>query len=171
MTAAVRLLPLLVLAALGACGGERTPMPPATEMASGAGAEAPAAGPAAKPGMSLAAGRLVLPAVRGNPGAVYFTLTNGTDKPVTLAAVDIAGAGMAMLHETRQVGGHSEMAMLPDPVIAPGGRLELTPGGKHVMVDGIPADWKPGTAVDLTLVFADGDKLSAPLTVNAPGAD
>ena len=39
------------------------------------------------------------------------------------------------------------------------------------MLDGVPADWKPGGTAELTLVFADGDKLSAQLKVEAPGGD
>ncbi|WP_298197801.1 copper chaperone PCu(A)C [Novosphingobium sp.] len=162
-----RFAPLLLLAALTACGGGKGP---ATDPSGAAGTTA-AADPAAKPGLALTGGRLVLPAVKGNPAAVYFTLVNGSDKPATLAAVDVAGAGMAMLHETTQADGHSTMAELKDPVIAPGASLELAPGGKHVMLDGVPADWKPGATAELTLVFADGDKLSAPLKVEAPGGD
>ncbi|MBC2660457.1 copper chaperone PCu(A)C [Novosphingobium flavum] len=163
MRSCVRVLPLVLVAALSACGDGKPVAPQPTESA--------AVAPEAKPGLALTGGRLVLPAVKGNPGAVYFVLRNGSDKPVTLAAVDVAGAGMAMLHETTQADGHSTMAELKDPAIAPGAILELAPGGKHVMLDGVPADWKPGGTAELTLVFADGDKLSAQLKVEAPGGD
>mgnify|MGYP000219773566 CR=1 FL=1 len=162
-----RFVPLLLLVALTACDGNKAPAADPAEAVS----ESAAVDPAAKPGLTLTGGRLVLPAVKGNPAAVYFSLVNGSDKAATLAAVDIAGAGMAMLHETTQVDGHSTMAEMKDPVIAPGATLVLAPGGKHVMLDGVPEDWKPGGTAELTLVFADGDKLSAPLKVEAPGGD
>ena len=55
------------------------------------------------------------------------------------------------------------------PVVAPGEKLVLAPSGKHVMVFDLPEDLKPGASVEATLTFADGDKLSAPLAVVAPG--
>jgi copper(I)-binding protein len=127
------------------------------------------AAPDAKPGLSLAAGRLVLPAVKGNPGAAYFSLTNASDKPAAIAAVDVAGAGMASIHETIQVDGHSTMRELKAPQAKPGQTLTFASGGKHVMVDGVPEGLKPGARVEITITFADGDKLSAPLVVVAPG--
>ena len=36
--------------------------------------------PDAKPGMAVVGGTLVLPAVKGNPGAAYFSVFNGNDK-------------------------------------------------------------------------------------------
>lgn len=153
---------LALTVAVAGCGQEG---PQAEPSASAVSSEAPEA----KPGLALTQGALVLPAVRSNPGAAYFTLTNTGTKPVTLAAIDVAGAGMAMLHETVEADGHSEMRALSDPVIPAGGSLVFAPGGKHVMVDAVPTDWKPGGSAEVTLVFADGDKLSAPLAIVAPG--
>jgi copper(I)-binding protein len=141
-----------------------------------AGAETSAAateatGPEAKPGLSLGGGRLVLPAVKGNPGAAYFTLANNSPKAVSIAAVDVAGAGMAMLHETMDKDGHSQMLDLSAPDVKPGETIAFAPGGKHVMVSDLPASAVPGSTIELTLTFADGDKLSAPLTVERPGGN
>lgn len=139
--------------------------------AANATSEAAAVAPDAKPGLALGNGRLVLPAVKGNPAAAYFDLVNGSDKPVTLASVSVsvAGAGMAMLHETKQMDGHSSMMEMAAPEIQPGQTLAMAPGGKHVMIDDVPATLTPGSTVEITLIFADGDKLSAPLAVKAPG--
>ncbi len=147
--------------ALAACqqGG---PAPEPTETAS-------TSAPETKPGLALEGGRLILPAVKGNPAAGYFTLANGSDKAVAVAAVAVTGAGMAMLHETMESGGHSTMAEMKDPQVQPGETLTLEPGGKHVMVFDLPEGLKPGGTVEITLTFADGDKLSAPLTIEAPG--
>ena len=150
--------------ALGACQKQAEPTSPGPE----AGASS-AAAPDAKPGLSVTGGRLVLPAVKGNPGAAYFTLANGSDKPVSIAAIDVAGAGMAMLHETKQMEGHSSMLDMAAPELEPGETVVFAPGGKHVMVDAVPDGLKPGSSVEMTITFADGDKLSAPLTAEAPG--
>lgn len=153
--------------ALASCGAGDAPAPAPNESATAAN---PAA-PDAKPGLAAANGTLVLPAVSGNPAAAYFALTNGSDKAATIAAVDVAGAGMAMPHETKDVGGHSQMGHLADPTVKPGETLVFAPGGKHVMVMDPPAGLKPGATVEMTLTFADGDKLSAPLAVQAPGGN
>lgn len=151
-----------LIAALAACQQQTAPESPASEAA------APAV-PDAKPGLALSDGRLVLPAVKDNPGAAYFSLANSSDKPAEIAAVDVAGAGMAMLHETMQMDGYSTMNEMKSPAIQPGETLVFAPGGKHVMVYKLPEALKPGATVEMTITFADGDKLSAPLAVEAPG--
>ena len=161
-------VPLVLAVGLAGCGPGK---PVDTQPGATAEATTQVSAPDAKPGLALSGGRLVLPAVKGNPGAVYFTLSNGSAQPVTLAAIDVAGAGMTMLHETRQVDGHATMAGMTDPVIGPGQALVLAPGGKHVMVDAIPAGWAAGGSTELTLTFSDGDKLSAPLSLDAPGGE
>lgn len=148
--------PLIVLA-LAAC---QQPAQPAKEEAAKA-----AMGPETKPGLALNEGRLVLNAVKGNPGAAYFTLANNSDKPVTLAAVFIEGAGRAEMHETTGGG----MAPLKPSELAPGATVKFEPGGKHVMAFDLDPKLAPGGSAEMTLTFADGDKLSAPLKIESAG--
>lgn len=129
------------------------------------GAEAIAGAPEAKPGLVLSEGRLVLNAVKGNPAAVYFTLTNTAAKSVVVAAIAVDGAGRAEMHETS--GG--AMAPLQSLEIAPGDTIKFEPGGKHGMVFDFDRARAPGQSAELTLTFADGDKLSAPLMIESPG--
>lgn len=144
-------LPLLVLVA--GCRKEKEPAPEASGAVE------------ARPGLTVTDGELLLPPVSGRPGAAYFTLTNGGDKPVTLAAIDIAGAERAEIHETR--GGTMEMLMtLP---VAPGETVQFARGGKHVMVFGLSPSLAAGGGAEMTLTFADGDKLSVPLKIAAIG--
>lgn len=131
-----------------------------------AGAEtSQAAAVDAKPGLSLSGGSVVLPAVKGNPAAAYFTLTNGSDKEVALAAVSVDGAEKAEMHETS--GG--AMAPLPSLTLKPDETASFAPGGKHVMVFGLGDKVAAGGTVETTLTFADGDKLSAQFAVTPPG--
>jgi copper(I)-binding protein len=131
--------------------------------------------PAAKPAgnasvpVTIRYGKLVLPAVKGNPGAAYFTLTNDGHKPLRLAAVDVAGAGMAMFHETMDMDGHSTMQDMKTPDVQAGASLTFSPGGRHVMVHDVPASLALGSSVTMTITFADGGKITAPLAVTAPG--
>src|SRR5690606_21441462 len=123
----VRLASCAALAlALAACN-QQVPADQASSEATGAQTD-----PDGKPGLVLSGGKLALPAVSGNPAAAYFTLTNTGEKAATVAAVHVEGAGMAMLHETMQMDGHSSMQMMKSVDVAPGEALAFAPGGKHV---------------------------------------
>lgn len=114
-------------------------------------------------GFTIADGKLVLPAVVGNPGAAYFSITNGTKEPASLAAVSISGATKAEMHETS---GNS-MAPLTTLTLGPGATAPFEPGGKHVMVFGVPRALKPGDSVKVTLTFMGGKTAAAPLQVES----
>lgn len=149
----MKFIPLGLLAALALTGCQEKAAAPAD------------ANPDAKPGLALTDGKLTLPAVSGNPGAGYFTLSNGTAAPATLAAVSITGSEKAEMHETS--GG--SMAPLAALTLKSGETVKFEPGGKHVMAFGLGGSVTPGSKAEITLTFADGDKLSAPLEVVAAG--
>ena len=153
--------PALVLAvvALAACQQNKAPEAEATAAA------ALEAAPDAKLGITVSGGALVLPAVKGNPGVAYFDLINGGTDASTLAAVSIDGAGKAEMHETS--GG--SMASIKDLAVKPGETVKFARGGKHVMVFDIAETVKAGATVEMTLTFAGGDKVSAPLKVQSLG--
>ena len=143
-------LPLLALSLLlGACEAKKD------------GGEAASAAPDAKPGLQATDGMLVLPVVKGNPGAAYFNLYNASDKPVTLAAVSVDGAEKSEMHETK--GG--AMTPLASLEVKPGETVKFERGGRHVMLFGLADKVSAGGSAELTLTFADGDKVSAPLMV------
>lgn len=115
--------------------------------------------------LSVTGGKLVLPAVAGNPGAAYFTVTNGTGQPASLAATSVEGASKAEMHETS--GG--SMQPLTALTLGPGAAVTFEPGGKHVMVFGVPQSLQAGGTAKLTLTFAGGKTASGPLQVAAAG--
>ena len=150
-----RIVPLAMVLALCACQQEAK----APEQAAESGA------PDAKPGLVATDGALVLPAVKGNPGVAYFTLTNQGDKPATLAGVSIDGVEKAEMHATQ--GG--TMVPVANVEIKPGEIVKFEQGGRHVMLFGLSDKVTAGGAAEMTLTFSDGDKLSAPLMVEAMG--
>lgn len=124
------------------------------------------AGPDAKPGVSVSDGVLVLPAVKGNPGAAYFKLVKSGEAPTALEGVHIDGAGKAEMHETK--GGM--MQPVDEVQINPGETVKFERGGKHVMAFDLADSLTPGKSTEMTLTFSGGDKLSTQIKVEAAGS-
>lgn len=150
-----------VVFALAGCGDSAKQENPADAAASAA----PTNGPDAKPGLSVADGVLVLPAVKGNPGVAYFAVTNASDKPASLAAVFVDGAGKAEMHETK--GG--KMEPMNWAQVDPGATVTFERGGKHVMLFELNDKLKAGGTAEMTLTFSGGDKVSTPLRIETAG--
>lgn len=121
------------------------------------------------PGIEVTDGWLSLPAVEGNPAAAYFTVTNTTAQPWTIRSADLLGAQSAMLHETSEWSREMDMQELIQQSIEPGETLSFSPGGKHVMVMGLPADMAAGSEGEVTLTDVRGDKCSFPVEIRAAG--
>jgi copper(I)-binding protein len=119
------------------------------------------------PGIVISQARLVLPAVKGNPAAAYFTLANESHAPATLVGVDITGARKTEMHETS--GG--TMQPLSQVLIYPGRQVIFAPGGRHVMVFDLVPTLTTGGTSEITLHFQDGKTASAPLRIDSVGSE
>lgn len=157
----IHCLTVLAALSLGAC---EKPADKAEAAKSTASASA-ASGPDARPGLTVEGGRLVLPAVKGNPGAAYFVLDNRTGGTLILATLAIEGAGKAEIHQTMA----DKMLPVDRVEIAGGTNLKLEPGKLHAMVFDISPKLAVGGKTEMTLTFADGDKMSVPLSIEAAG--
>ena len=126
---------------------------------------APAATMSTPPGILVSQAHLVLPAVKGNPGAAYFTLGNESTAPATLTGVDIVGAQSTEMHQT------SGRAMQPlaQLRVEPGQRAIFAPAGKHVMAFKLSPGLTPGGTTEIVLHFGDGKTTAAPLKIEAAG--
>ena len=149
MKRAIWMAAALGLAAAGLAGCSEAPDP----------AEAAPEGPE---GISVTDARLMLPAVAGNPGAVYFEVKNAGDKNRVIRAVSVAGAGSTAMHSAAM----EELAQIPVP---PGEGAKLTPGERHVMAMDLADTVIAGGTAEVTLTFVGGDKLSFPAEVRAAG--
>ena len=107
----------------------------------------------------------MLPAVAGNPGAAYFQINNSAGASTVLGAISINGAGKTEVHQT--VG--DAMNKVDQVEIAPSTSITFEPGKLHVMVFDIGSTLKAGGTTEMTVTFADGDKVSAPLKIEAAG--
>ena len=133
-----RLAVLLLGVLLGACGGGAAGSPAAMTSAAG--------------GIEISAA-WVRPAAVGAETAAYFTITNHGPAD-TLIAVHAPIAASSMIHQAAtDSGGMTGMSMVSDVPIPAGGRVELQPGGMHVMLTGLTSLLAAGTTVELELAF------------------
>ncbi|HEY1900554.1 MAG TPA: copper chaperone PCu(A)C [Steroidobacteraceae bacterium] len=91
--------------------------------------------------------------------AVYLSLQNAGTTAVKLTGVECPLASMAMMHETQESGGQSRMRALSALSLAPGASIAFTPGGRHIMLQGLAHPLKVGERVPIVLVFAGGIRL------------
>lgn len=91
--------------------------------------------------------------------ALYMTVLNGLDKAVTLTSVQTVEATSTDLHETvRDNGGVVRMIPQPDGFEIPAGAsLVLEPGGKHVMLVDLQADFDSGSEIEVMIDFDGAD--------------
>ncbi len=66
---------------------------------------------------------------------------------------------MAMMHETLESQGQSQMRMLTSVPVPAGKSIAFSPGGRHIMLQGLAHPLQVGERVPITLQFADGIKL------------
>jgi copper(I)-binding protein len=97
-------------------------------------------------------------------GAVYVTIVNPGGSPDALVKATTDAATTVELHETVQEAGVMKMRPMPRFEVPGGARLEMKPGGHHIMLMGLKRDLKPGDTVHVTLTF---DK-AGQMTVDAP---
>jgi periplasmic copper chaperone A len=110
--------------------------------------------------LTAGAGWVRLPAVKGQPGAAYFTVKGG---PVAdrLVLVTADFAIRSEMHESMKSGGMMSMKPLAAGVEIPaGGTVAFKPGGLHVMLYDIRPDLKPPGPMPLNLRFASGTTLT-----------
>lgn len=92
-------------------------------------------------------------------GAVYALLVNSGNAPDALVGVTSDASATAEIHETYR---HMNMMMMR-PVkkidVPAGGKVELKPGGYHVMLLNLKRDLKAGDSIEVTLQFEKAGKI------------
>jgi copper(I)-binding protein len=166
-----RLLPiaLLIVAAVAACaqpaaGGivvDDVWARPATPAGLVAQAPLASAGPAVA-GQPSAAGTV------GVTSAVYLVIHNRGSEVDRLIAARSPVAVAVELHRTTMEGGMMTMTPVAAIEAPAGGRVELKPGGPHIMLIGLTRALAPGDRVPLTLEFERSGVQSIEATVRQP---
>lgn len=138
-----------------ACGGEtEEPVP---------------ANPEAPQGITVSDARLNLPAVAGNPGALYFTVENDSEADIMLMSTNVEGADSTVMHQTATWNNRPDMQEVLQLPVPAGESLVLEPGGFHVMAMNLEEGLQVDGQTEVTLTFAGGDKISFPAEILAPG--
>lgn len=113
--------------------------------------------------------------IRAIPGsdvaAAYLTLHNGGTRPISIVAVRSPRARAAMIHETSLVNGQSRMRPHEHVGLAAGETLRLTPGGLHIMLQGLTAPLSPGEEVPIELLLEGGGSVAVTARVRALGLE
>nr|WP_199047090.1 copper chaperone PCu(A)C [Dyella sp. ASV24] len=107
------------------------------------------------------------------PAGAYVTLENTGDQPATLHGAHSSNYASTMLHKSSEEGGVSRMTMVDDLSIPAHGKVELSPGGYHLMLMKAVAPVKIGDKVKVSLIFGDGSTLDTDFVArpaNATGA-
>lgn len=106
----------------------------------------------------------------GSTGAVYLTLVNPTESDDLLLRVSTPAARAAEVHETIDDGGVLRMEAFPEGMpLSSYDRVEMAPGGKHVMLMALNEKLVPGETLELTLEFRDAGSrtLTVPIRESA----
>lgn len=145
---------------LGACNDGSAPEPAATDARN---AEDIA-------GLRIENARLILPAVAGNPGVVYFDIVNTSPQDHAVLRADVEGAGRSEVHSSMTTA-YGEMSMAPagPQTVAAGQTFAFAPGGYHVMVFDLAPELAAGGQTEVTLTFEGGDKTSFMVPIRSAG--
>jgi periplasmic copper chaperone A len=126
---------------------------------------------AAAPAIEVESGwsRPLPPAVKSTE--FYMMIHNRGDQPDRLVGADSSACGMARLYEiyTSPQGVMSMRPVPPQGIELPaGGRVQLKPGGLHVMCMDRKREFARGGRVPLTLRFERAGEVHAEVTIREP---
>ena len=108
------------------------------------------------------------PTAGQSPAAVYVTIENKSASDDRLIGASSDRAAMAMVHQNELVDGISRMRMAGEINIPAGERIEMAPGGTHVMLEGLRAPLKTGDRFDMVLRFKESGDKTVKVVVGKP---
>ena len=103
-------------------------------------------------------------------GAAYLQLANTGDAPDRLVSATSFMARAVELHATVQDGNVMRMQRVEAVELAPGAKVDLSPGGMHLMLIDLKGPLRQGNSFALTLTFAESGATTVEVAVQAAGA-
>src|SRR5215475_11363628 len=116
------------------------------------------------------------PWTRATPGGAkvgggYLTITNTGTTPDRLVGGSLAQAGRFEMHEMKMEGGTAQMREIKGGLeIGPGQKVELEPGGYHIMFMDLRAPFKQGETLKGQLRFEKAGTVDVEYKVQGLGA-
>lgn len=101
--------------------------------------------------------------------AGYMTITNHRDTAIAIVGARSNVSEHTELHTTRKVDGLMRMEPLDGLAVAPGERVELAPGGTHLMLLELAYRPVPGDDIILCLQLASDEEICIPSEVRKSG--
>ncbi len=103
-------------------------------------------------------------------GAAYISLENHANEADRLVSASAPVAAMTHIHKSEVVDGVMKMQSVEALEIAAHGKLEMKPGGYHIMFMGLKQPLKQGEEIDLTLRFEKAGELTVKVPVRGVAA-
>lgn len=132
------------------------------------GCIAPLAPSATTGGQGVAVADAWARAAVGGNSAAYMTLRNTGPAADRLIRAESDVAAAVELHQTTMAGDMMKMAPVDGITLPAGGRVELKPGGLHVMLIGLQRELKAGETLKLKLYFEQAGALEIAAEVRKP---
>ena len=108
------------------------------------------------------------------PGAkvagAFMTIENRGKESDRLLGASSPVAGLVEIHEMAMDGGVMSMRAVKGIDVKPGEKVNLGPGGYHVMLEDLKRSLKQGEAIPLTLKFEKAGSIEIKVPVDAMGA-
>lgn len=101
------------------------------------------------------------------PSAGYFTI-HGGDTSVVLRDITTDAAIRLEIHESKMQGGMATMEEVDTVDIPAGEKVQLAPGGKHVMLWQINPQAVAAGKMTFTFIFSNGDRILVDAAIQKP---
>ena len=104
----------------------------------------------------------------GNNSAAYMVIRNTGKESDTLLSVQADVSEVVELHTSQTKNGVTMMSAVENMVVPDRGKIELKPGGLHIMLIKIKQDLVAGEKVILTLVFEKSGEVQVEAEIREP---
>ena len=105
------------------------------------------------------------PALKGDNGAVYFVIENGTSEADMLLSAQADIASVVELHQSQMEGDQMSMHQQEEIVIPAGEAVAFSPGGLHIMLVDLTRELTTSETFDITLLFKHAGETTVTVTV------
>ncbi|NNF95305.1 MAG: copper chaperone PCu(A)C [Halobacteria archaeon] len=95
----------------------------------------------------------------------YMKIENETDKPISITRASCPDFETVEIHEMSMSGGMMKMREIEKLVVPADGKVELKPGGYHLMLIKPKQPFKKGDTLTVTLHMADGKSQAVKMKV------